>query len=158
MEGGQFDEESHGNNLRSDLSEQRGRGSCRAASREEIVHQHDPSAGFDGIDMDGDGAGSIFEVVGLLEGLVGQLAFFTNRHDTGAQSESRRRGKNEAASINPDDSIDGTGRQAFDQKIDATGKQPRIGQDRCDVFELDARLRKIGDVPNGLRQFLACYV
>ena len=153
VEEGQFDEKPHGNNLRSDLPE-KCRGSPGSASgRGKIVHQHDFSARFYGIDMDGDDAGSIFEVIGLLEGLVGQLALFANRHDTIAQSESRSRGKNEAASIDSDDSVDGTGRQVFDQKIDAAGEQPRIGQNRCDVFELDARLRKIGNVPNGLRQF-----
>ena len=70
---------------------QRRGGGGGAAGGQQIVNQQHAAAGLDRVGVHGDGVGAVFEVVILLVGLVGELAFFADGHEAGLQIATRRR-------------------------------------------------------------------
>src|SRR5437762_9641318 len=100
--------------------------------------------------MDGDGVAAVFEVVALLMGVEGQLALLADGHEAGVQFDGDGGGKDESAGVDAHDAIDLAGLELADEQVDAASEEPRIGQNRGDIFELDARFGEVRDVANGL--------
>ncbi len=67
----QVDDETGCHHFGPELTQQVHRGRRGAAGGDEIVHEDDPVAGADGIDMDLDLVGAVFEGVGRRNRLVG---------------------------------------------------------------------------------------
>jgi hypothetical protein len=145
----QLDEKGDFQDLRADFFKQCGGGGGGSASGEEIINQDNAAAGFNGVNVNGDGVRAVFEIVILFVNLERQLAFFANGHKTGFEAQRGGGGKDEAAGINADDGIHGAGFVIADEEINAAGEKLGIGQDRRDVLELNAGLRKIRDVADG---------
>jgi len=115
-----------------------------AAGGEEVVNEEDTAAGFDGVGVDGDGIGAVFEVVALLEGGVGELALLSDGDEAGLELDGGGGGEDEAARIDADDGIDSAGLVVAGEEVNAEGEEGGVGQDGGNVFELNARFRKSG--------------
>ena len=67
--------------------------------------------------------------------------------EAGAEFERDARAERETARLDHGDLVDPRLRMPVGQQVDGGAEQPRIGQHRRDVFELDAGFWKIGNVP-----------
>ena len=85
--------------------------------------------------------------------VIGQLAFFADGHEAGVQFRGGGGGENESARVNAHHGVHAAGREFFGEQVNRAGEQPRVGEHGRDVLELDARLRKIRDVADGVFDF-----
>src|SRR5206468_11578000 len=73
-------------------------------------------------------------------------ARFANRDEAGAQAIRDRTAQDEAATLDADHQIDAVVFEGRGQRADDTMEAVAIAQQRGDVVEEDARLRKVGHV------------
>src|SRR5580698_1848273 len=135
MEKTQLDQERDLQNLRSQALEQIGGGSGRPASGQEIIHQDYAAAGFDRVGVDGDGVGTVFQIVALLVSAERQLSFLAHRNESALELVSRRRREDKAARVDAHHRVDGAWLEMAYQQVDGAGKQTGIAQDRRDVLK-----------------------
>jgi hypothetical protein len=101
------------------LQEQRGSFGGAAGGQEIIDEQH-PIAWFHRVGMDGNGGAAVFQFVALFVRFEGELALLTHRHEPGLQLQSRRRGEDKPARIDPDYEIDLVRLKAIHQQPDGS--------------------------------------
>ena len=153
MKKAEFDKEGDLLNLRTELLNKCRSRRSRAARREKIVDEENTAARFKSIDMDCNSGGAVFEIILFLVGLVRELAFFPNRDEARFEFNGCGGGENKPARINANDGVDSSRFDVLSEEIDAAGEEARVGQNRGDVFKLDARLWKVRDVTNGAFDF-----
>src|SRR5436190_12349005 len=82
-----------------------------------------------------------------------QLSFFAHWDKTGAQLQGGCSSEDESARINAYHGINHAGLEVAYQQVNASSKQPGVGQQRSNVFEEDSSLWKIGNTANRLLDF-----
>ena len=114
-------------------------------------------AGTDGILMDLDTVGSIFELVFLPLDLPGKLSLFAGHHHAAIEVVRQRSPDDEPARFDGHDLVDGGIAIVSDELVDGSLETPRVLQQRRDIAELDAGLRKIGDRPDQRLELVHSY-
>ncbi len=149
----EFDEEGNFEDFSAKLLNQSRRRRRGPAGGEEVIDEQDPAAGLEGVNVDGDRGAPVFEIIFLLVRLVRELPLFANGNEARLEFHGRGRSKDKAARIDTDDGIDSAGFDVVTQKVDAAAEQTRIRKHGCDVLELDAGFREVGDVANSAFDF-----
>ncbi|MNM87325.1 hypothetical protein D3C81_995010 [compost metagenome] len=93
---------------------------------------------------------TVLQVVFHLNRFIGKLPAFANRHKPHAQRVSQRRANHETTSLGTGDQIDLKMGHQLLQFIDRLAIHGAVIQQRGNVLETDARLRKIRNHPNVL--------
>jgi hypothetical protein len=153
VEKAEFDEERNFLNLCAEFLDEGSSGGGCAAGGEEIVNEKDAAAGFESIDVYGDGGSAVFEIVLFFVSLVREFAFLSDWNEAGIEFNGSGGGENESACVDSDDGIDAARFDVLSEEINATGEEARVGEDGSDVFELDPRFGEVGDVANGAFDF-----
>ena len=78
----------------------------RAAGGKQIIGNQDTLAGLDGIRMDLEGIGAVFEIIGLAEGFERKFPRFTHQDDAGTELVGQRRADDKAAGFDADDLVE----------------------------------------------------
>src|SRR5258708_16996081 len=99
--------------------------------------------------MSRDVGGAVLEFIFLFVVLKGKLAVFANGHKSRLELQGRGGSKDETAGIDTNDCVDHSWFKMIGEQIDATGEKPGVGEEGCNVFELDAGFREIRDIPDG---------
>ena len=102
--------------------------------------------------MDGHCVGAVFQVVALFVGVKREFAFFANGDEAGTEPQGSSSGEDKSSRVDADDLVDGSGRVRFNESVHSPSKQGGVSENGRDVFELDARFGKVGNVANGRRQ------
>jgi len=97
-----------------------------------------------------EGVGAVFEVVGGLVGVGGQLALLADRDEAGAEREGDGGAEDESARLGADDEGDVLAAVGCGERLDDVAEEPRVGEHRGDVAEDDARLREVHDRADGV--------
>ena len=100
-------------------------GSGGSAGGKKIVHEQYFAAGLYGIDVDRDGVGTVFQVVGFFVRHEREFSFFANGDKARLKLERGRCGKNETARIDAHDGIDSAGDMILGKQVDGAGEKPR---------------------------------
>src|SRR5213079_1712227 len=100
----------------------------------------------DRVPMDLERSRPVFERVLLSHRLRRKLAGLADRDDAGAEVVRNRSGQDETAGLDPDDLVDVPAAEVHDDQVDDRRIRDRIGEDRRDVLEDDARLGEVRDV------------
>ena len=98
--------------------------------------------------MDAQRIAAVLEIKGVLDGVCRQFAWFTYQRDPSTESVSKRCRPNKTACFRAGDEVNVRITKAFGQHIDCEGKCGSVRQQRSNVFEDDARLGEVRDVPN----------
>ena len=77
--------------------------------------------------------------------LPGQLALLADRHEAAAEFVRDGAAEDEAARLDAGDMVDAGVEEGQDQPVDRGAQARRIGDQRGDVAEQDARLRIVGN-------------
>ena len=93
---------------------------------------------------------AVLEVVGLLDRLRRQLPRLADRNESSADALRHRGAEDEAAALDADHGVDALPGIRHRQQIDRRLEAGRIAQQRRDVVEEDAGLRKVRNVANVL--------
>ena len=148
----QFDEKSNLQNICAHFFQEFGGGGGGPARGEKIVDEQNAAAVADGIGVNGDRVRAVFEIVTFLVGGERQLALLAHGNKTALQLQRGGGGEDKSARIDSDDGIDIARFKVSAKLVDALGEQPAIGEQRRDVFELNAGFWKIRNIANGLFQ------
>ena len=127
-------------------------GGGSASSGQQVVDEEKLGARRNGVCMDSHCVGSVFQVIALFVGVEGEFAFFANGDEAGMESQGSGGGEDKSSSVDADDLVNGSGRVRFDESVHSPSKQGGIRENGCDVFELDARFGKVGNVADGSGQ------
>jgi hypothetical protein len=108
--------------------------------------------------VDLDGIGTVLQIIGVGNALIGQLAGLSHRHKAGLEQISHNGAQNEAACLGADDGIhllirNGSG-QLVHQLMESFGILEQGGH----IAEDDAILRKIGNAANRAHQIHGFYL
>src|SRR5439155_25876996 len=114
--------------------------------RKQVVDQNDLFAPRDGVDVQFHFRFAVLEGVFRTLGFVGQPAFFSQRHKTDPELVGHSLPEKESARIDSYNLVDSFALKPFQKKIDRRPKKCAVLQNRRDVFEDDAFLRKIRHV------------
>jgi hypothetical protein len=90
--------------------------------------------------------GAVLEQVLGAHRLVRQLARLAGEHEPGPELARERRPDQEPARLGADDHVDAERPCVLGQRGDGRVEPSRVGEDRRDVLEADARLREVGDL------------
>src|SRR5262249_27207451 len=115
----------------------------------EVIHQHHPVALPNGVDMHLHLVGSIFERVGHPHGLMWQLAFLADRHETGRDLMRYRAAQDEPTRLNACNPVDLASRPGLHQLIDRAAEGTSIAEKRGNVAKHDAGLGIVRNRANG---------
>jgi len=113
---------------------------------EDIIDDQDALPGPDGVGVHLEGVGAVLQVVGNGDRLAGELPRLADQAEPGRQAAGDGRPEDEPAALGPDDQVDVVAAERVGQQFDRQGQPRRIGQQRRDVAEQDARLGEVGDV------------
>ena len=92
----------------------------------------------------------VFEVVDLLDHFGGQLSRLAHRDEAGADALRHRGAEDEAAAFDADHHIDVRDRVRRGERVDGGLQAVGVFEQRRDVEEVDAGLRKVGHLANHL--------
>ena len=122
------------------------RGSRRrgAAGGEQVVDDQHALARLDGILVDLQAIGAIFQLVAHAHAFGGKLLRLAHGHESRAQGISQRRRENEAARFDAQHLIDGSVLIMRLQPVDHAAESVFVLQQRGDVVEENARFGKVG--------------
>nr|ABZ09800.1 hypothetical protein ALOHA_HF4000APKG8K5ctg1g12 [uncultured marine microorganism HF4000_APKG8K5] len=131
--------------LRPHLTEQVDTGGHGAPGGQKVVKDNDFLPGFDTVGLHLDGAGPVFEVIGIGNDLPGKLPLFAHHDETAAQFKRQRRGHEKATGFDPGQDIGAV--------LPHRGRHPphgyppsvRMGEQGGNVVEQNSRLGKIGN-------------
>src|SRR5919109_632055 len=108
-----------------------------------------------GIVMHFERVGAVFELVALLVSLRRQLPRLADRNEAGTQAMRDRGAEDEAAALDSDDGVDAVVFEPRRHHLDRRLESFTMPQQRGDVIEENARLRKIRNVSDVLFQIHA---
>ena len=141
----QVDDEGGRDNLSTRAADQFDRRLGGATGGDEVVDQEDACARGNGILVDLDRIDAVFEAVVLANGPPRQLALLADRDEAAPEFMGDGAAQDETAGLDAHDEIDPRGQERQHQPVDRGAQAHRIGDQRGDVAELDARLRVIGN-------------
>ena len=131
---------------RAESLEKQGRRGCRAAGGEHIVEHKDMLAGRDGVGVDLDRVGAVFEVVLLGHRGAGKLARLADRNEADVKRVGHGGTEDEASSFDADDGVDSGVTPRIGERLDGRCEPVRVSEQGRDVLKDDPRLRNVGDV------------
>src|SRR5699024_3695952 len=103
VEGEELGEDGDAGDLAAEALDEADGGFDGAAGGEEVVDDEDTLAWMDGIPVNLEGVGAVFERVFLHPGLRRELAGFANRYDAGIEEIGDGRAEDEAPALDDDD-------------------------------------------------------
>ena len=118
---GEFDEEDGAEDVAAELLDEVEGGGGGAAGGEEVIGEEDGFAGADGVLVDFDGVGAVFEVVAGAEGFPGEFAFFADGDEAGVEFGGDEGAEDEATGVDADDFIDLGDAGGGDHAVDGGG-------------------------------------
>ena len=141
----EFQDEAQAGHFSVELFHQPGDGGSGPAGGQDIVDDQHILAGRDGVLVDLQYVGPIFERVFDALTLGRKLFLLANRDKAIAQGIGDGGSDDEAARFNAEDQVDWAGGVALSQAIDDPLEPGRVFQQGGDVVEIDAWLREVGD-------------
>lgn len=117
-----------------------------AAGGKQVIYQQDALAGLNGIAVDLEGVGAVFEIVSDPGYRRGQLARFAHWNKTGVEAVGKRGAEDESARFDAEDEVDLALEVMRGEGVDKLGEAGRIFEQRSDVVEENAGL---GEVRHG---------
>ena len=110
-------------------------------------------AGRDGVGVDLDRVGAVFEVVLLGHRGAGKLARLADRDEADTERVGHGGTKDEPSSFDADDSVDSGVMPRIGERLDGRRKPLRMGEQGRDVLEDDPGLGNVGDVADQAGEF-----
>ena len=101
-----------------------------------------------GVTVDLQLVGAVFEAVLLAHDSPRQLAELADRDEPGTDGQRDRRSEDEAPCLHAEDTVDGDTFEALDQFGDGPLKRRTVTEQWGDVTERDAGLGEVGNVPD----------
>gem|GEM_PF-123761 len=150
----EFHDERHGRHLAADLLSKPAGREARAAGRKQIVSNHDPGAGVNGVLVNLKRVHAVLELVADAFGGGGQLVGLADRDESRANVIGERGGENEAARFDAQNIIRLQRGDLLGQPVDHLPESGPVFQQRGDVVEKNARLRKIWNFADQLFQLV----
>lgn len=144
----EFDGEGSAFDPASEFFDQLGCGSGSSPGGEEIIANNDALAGLDGVFVDFERVGAVFESVGNAGGFGGKLFRLAYGHKTRAKAVSQSRGKNEAARFDSGDHVNLVAAVVIAERIDELVKSLLVLEEGGEIIKEDAGLGIIGDFAN----------
>ena len=126
-----------------ELAQQLGRGVHGAAGRQQVVEDDHPLARLEGVGLDLDSVGAVFQIVGVTHGLARQLALLADHHESQAELQGEGCGHQKSPRLDADQDIGLVGRDGLGQALDRGLPALRMYQQGRNVVEQDARLGKV---------------
>lgn len=132
-----------------------------AASGEQIIDKQNALAGLDGVEVNFEGVGAVFEIVGDADHGRGQLARLAHGDKAGVEAVGERRAEDEAARFNAENEIDLAFQPVSGHGVGERGKSSGVFEQGGDVVKKYAGLGVIGHGADerfecfGLMDFLA---
>ena len=121
-------------------------GGCGGAARgEEVVAKQDGLAGLDGVLVEFELVGAVFELVGDGGSFSGKLFWFAHGNETGTQTIGQCGGENEAAGFDAGDDVHFGAVVLFAELVNERMEAGRVFEQGGEVVEQNARLGIIGD-------------
>src|SRR5208282_2528009 len=103
----EFDGEGAAFDDAAELLDELGGGGGGAAGGEEVVANDDTLAGLDGVFVDFEGVGAVFQSIGDGGGFGGELLGLSNGNETGVEAIGQSGSENEAARFDARNDVDG---------------------------------------------------
>ena len=141
----ELDGESQADDFSAQLFDELDGGLHGAAGGEEVVDEDDALAGLDGVEMDFEGVGAVFQIVRDASDGGGKLFRLAYGDEAGIEAVSERGTKDEAAGFNAKDEIDLLLEVVGGKGVNELGEAGLVLEDGGDVVEEDAGLGKIRD-------------
>ena len=144
----QVDDEGGTHNVATHGFDQLQAGERGAASGEQVVHQQDSLAFENGVGVNLDPVGAVFELVVGADGLKRQFPLLADRNEACVQVKRHRTCKDKPARLDTRHLVDTHVTERFDQALHGDAESHRVLQQRGDVAEHDPGLGVIGDGAN----------
>ena len=106
FEAGEFDEDGDADEFAAEVFDEFDAGFHGSAGGEDVVDEEDALAFDDGVGMDFEGVGAIFEVVSFGDSFVGELAGFADETEARGEAAGDGGAEDEAAAFGADDHAD----------------------------------------------------
>src|SRR6185437_6534980 len=153
----QFNRECGAGHFATKLSHELSRGGSGASGRQKVVADHDAFARFDGVLMDLERIGTVFELVRHRRGLPRKLFGLPHRNEACSQTICKSGRKDESASFYACDDVDLlfaviVGAELIDERVKAL----LIREQRRQIVEKNSGLGIIRDFANQLLQIFHC--
>ncbi len=116
-----------------------------ASGGEEIVAEEDVLAGLDGVGVDFERIGGVFELVGDGYCFRGQFFRFANGDESGVETVGESRGENEAARFDSGDDVYFVAVVVLAEAVDERVETARVLQQSGEVVEKNAGLGVVGN-------------
>ena len=116
-----------------------------AAGGQEVVYEEDPLAGLDGVFVDFEGVGAVFEVVALRDDLGGELFGLADGDEAGVEAVGDGGGEDEAAGLGAEDDVDVLPDVVPGEGVNHPRETGAVLEQGGDVVEEDAGLGEVGD-------------
>src|ERR1700682_1676111 len=142
----ELDEEAHACQFGAAVAEQFRGGRGRAAGGEDVVDQQHFLSGDDGVVVDLQGVGAIFEDVLVALLCPGELAGLADGNEAGAEALSDTTTEDEAARLDGRDGGDALAEEWLGQRGHRVVESLGVAEQRCDVAEQNPELGKVGHV------------
>ena len=140
----EFDGEGEAGDFAAELFDELDGGFHGAAGGEQVVDEQDALAGLDGVEVDFERVGAVFEIVGDAGYRCGQLARLADGDEAGIEAVGERGAEDESAGFDAEDEVDLAFKIVGGERVDEHGEAGAVFEQRGDVVEEDARLGEVG--------------
>ena len=141
----EFDGEADAGDFAAELANELDGGLHGAAGGEEIVDDNDALAGLDGVEVDFEGVGAVFQVVVDAGDGGGELFGLADGDEARVEAVGERRAEDETAGLNAEDEVDLAADVVGGEGVDELGEAGFVAEEGGDVVEEDAGPGKVGD-------------
>ena len=152
----QLDQELRFQKVSARLANEDSRRGRSPSSRQQVIYQYDSFPCSDGIDVHLHFRFAVLERVAGNLSLERQLPALANRNETDTELIGDRRSKEKSARIDANDLVDLFPSATIQKQVNRDMKQSGIAQDRCNIFEYNTFLRKIGHIAYSGAQSFEC--
>lgn len=152
LQEGQFDQDGDADHLSAERFDEAGAGLHRSAGRQDVVDQQDAIAGLDGVGVNLEDIGPVFEGVSLAASRCGKLSGFADRNEARRKVPCDGGSEDEPARLGAGDDLDVHRAEGLREVLDREGQAGLIAEHRGDVLEDDPRFREVGDVADQVSQ------
>src|SRR5947209_5721981 len=143
-----FDDEDEAGNFAAQTLNQIDDRTRSAARRQQIVGDEDALAADDGVAVNLQNVLSVFEIVRDARHFGRQLLRFAHRHEARAERVGKRGREDKTARLDAEHNINALALEGLRQRVNGQAQTLRVLQQRRDVVEVDARLRKVRHFAN----------
>ena len=154
VEEGEFDGEGAAFDGAAELLDEFGGGGSGAAGGEQVVANDDALAGFDGVFVDFEGVGAVFQSIGDAGGFGGEFFRFANGYETGVETIGQSGSEDEAAGFDASYNIDGVTGVVIAKPVDQRVETLLVLQQGGQVVKKNARFRVVRHFADQLLQIV----